>query len=141
MRARAVRGPAAVGHACRGGPGAWACGAGDRGERGGGAARAEQRSGEERGEEGRRREENGEGKRKWKKRKRKEKEKEGERKREIRGEPFGGDHDAGRARAAVAAACRGFGGKWRARIEGNRGTEWRLDPGVGTGEKISGVRV
>ena len=75
------------------------------------------------------------------KRKEKEKEKEGERKREIRGEPFGGDHDAGRARAAVAAVCRGFGGKWRARIEGNRGTEWRLDPGVGTGEKISGVRV
>ena len=75
------------------------------------------------------------------KRKEKEKEKEGERKREIRGEPFGGDHDAGRARAAVAAVCRGFGGKWRARIEGNRGTEWRLDPGVGTGVKISGVRV
>ena len=75
---------------------------------------------------------------KKRKRKEKEKEKEGERKREIRGEPFGGDHDAGRARAAVAAACRGFEGKWGTRIEGNRGTEWRLDPGVGTGEKISG---
>ena len=79
---------------------------------------------------------------KEKKRKRKRKGgRERERKREIRGEPFGGDHDAGRARAAVAAACRGFGGKWRARIEGNRGMEWRLDPGAGTGEKISGVRV
>ena len=73
--------------------------------------------------------------------KEKEKEKEGERKSEFRGEPFGGDHDAGQARAAVAAACRGFGRKWRARIEGNRGTEWRLGPGVGTGEKISRVRV
>ena len=67
------------------------------------------------------------------KEKKKKKEKEGERKREIRGEPFGGDHDEGRARAAVAAACRGFGGKWRAWIEGNKGTVWRLDSGVGTG--------
>ena len=81
------------------------------------------------------------------KEKREEKEKEkgkGERereKRDIHGEPFGGDHDAGQARAAVAAACRGFGRKWRARIEGNRGTEWRVDPGVGTGERFSGVRV
>ena len=80
------------------------------------------------------------------KEKREEKEKEKEKgrereKREIRGEPFGGNHDAGRARAAVAAACRGFGGKWRARIEGNRGTKWRVDPGVGTGERFSGVRV
>jgi len=91
-----------------------------------------ERGGKKRKEEKRRR--------KWKKGKEKEKEGEGE-KREFRGEPFGGDHDAGRARAAVASACRGFGGKWRARIEGNRGTEWRLDPGAGTGEKISGVRV
>ena len=75
------------------------------------------------------------------KEKKKKKEKEGERKREIRGKPFGGEHDASRARVAVAAACRGFGGKWRARIEGNRGTEWRVDPGVGTGERFSGVRV
>ena len=84
------------------------------------------------------------GKRKWKKREKKIKRKRKggrERKREIRGEPFGGNHDTGWARAAVAAVCHGFGGKWRARIEGNRGTEWRLDPGVGTGEKISGVRV
>ena len=78
------------------------------------------------------------------KEKREEKEKGRERekeKREIRGEPFRGDHDASRACAAVAAACRGFGWKWRAWIEGNRGTEWRVDPGVGTGERFSGVRV
>ena len=76
------------------------------------------------------------------KREEKEKEKGREReKRKIRGKPFRGDHDASRARAAVAAACRGFSGKWRSWIVGNRGTEWRVDPGVRTGERFSGVRV
>ena len=111
--------------------------AGEVGHAGAGSGRPEQHSGNERKERG------------GKKRKEKKKMEKGKRKRkggrgrktEIRGEPFGGDHDAGWARAAVAYACRGFGGKWRARIEGNRGTEWRLDPGVGTGKKISGVRV
>ena len=106
-----------------------------------GAARAEQRSGEEGGEEGRME------KGKWKKRKEKKKKKKKKRGERGKRERFVANLSASttmpdsRARAAVAAACCGFGGKWRARIEGNRGTEWRLDPGVGTGEKISGVRV
>ena len=37
-----------------------------------------------------------------------------------------------------AAALAGSGVR---KIEGNRGTEWRVDPGVGTGERFSGVRV
>ena len=53
--------------------------------------------------------------------KRKKKKRKGER--EIRGKNFGGDHDVGWARTAVAATCRGFGGKRFARNEGNRGME------------------
>ena len=59
------------------------------------------------------------------------------------GTTFGGASTTGassmahtRGGADVASACRGFGGKWRARIEGNRGTEWRLDSGVGIGERF-----
>ena len=67
------------------------------------------------------------------KRKRKGKrEKEKDRAREIRGGNFGGDHGVGRARAAVASACRGFGGKRRAWNEGNREMERGLNLDVGT---------
>ena len=67
-----------------------------------GGVRERGRVGREEERRRRRKEENGE--RKMEKEKSEEKEKEKEKGREIRGEPFGGDHDVGRARAAAAAA-------------------------------------
>ena len=64
-----------------------------------------------------------------------------EKKREICGENFGSDHDVSRACTAVAGACRGFGGKRRARNEGNKVIGWGLDSGVGTGEDFGELGV
>ena len=75
-----------------------------------GAAEGSGRGGARKGEGRERRKERE--KEKKKRKMEKEKEKEGrEGKGEIRGNPIGGDNDVGRARAAVAAACRGCRGR------------------------------
>jgi len=102
------------------------------GRPGAGSGRAERRSGKERGGKKRKEEKR---RRKWKKGKEKEKEGEGEKERFAASLSAATTTPVGHARLSRPRAV-AFGGKWHARIEGNRGMEWRLDSGVGTGERF-----
>ena len=104
------------------------------GRPGAGSGRPEQRSGKE-GEKGERRKEKKREKENGKKGKEKEKEGEGEKERFAASLLAASTTPVGHARLSRPRAV-AFGRKWHARIEGNRGMEWRLDSGVGTGERF-----